>query len=244
MPCTHSTRNCNLIAPCCGRVVCCHKGHDASGSCRTRLEKIGERRRITRMVCGSCGKEQGVRKRCQYCANSFGRYACTICILYDNVDAFHCRECGICRRGRKTDQWHCTNCNCCFPLSSYGHMCSMNLNGPCAFCNVNMRHSTQRNILMRCGHAMHESCFRQRVQRNFSCPTRGCNMTVGDIRRHITGIFGESAAPSSNTTVYCQDCRRTSRGSTSRNYWRCGICGGINAAPISRDRSGASSSRR
>eukprot|EP00171_Calliarthron_tuberculosum_P004688 IDg4688t1 len=145
-------------------------------------ENLRERRRVTRIVCGSCGKEQGVRTRCQYCANSFGRYSCTICVMYDNSDAFHCQGCGFCRKGRKRDNWHCVNCNVCFPLAAIGHTCSSSLNGPCAFCNGSMRQSTEPNILMRCGHGMHKNCFKQRVRRKFSCPARGCNMTVGDVQ--------------------------------------------------------------
>lgn len=226
--CTHYNRSCNILAPCCGRLFCCPKGHDASMHCSKRLET--NRTRITRLVCCHCKKEQPVRNSCQYCARSFSRHGCTSCLIWDNSDAFHCNRCGVCRRGRRSDNWHCDSCNVCFPLSARNHTCTIAATGPCALCGISMLRSTEVTRLMKCGHVIHESCFLKRVSKSFSCPRPECRKSVASIPLHVNAVISTPATK--RDYIYCRDCRSQSYALCTHGYWQCLHCRSINTVRV------------
>lgn len=238
--CVHYRRNCNLVAPCCGRVVCCHQGHDAH-SCGTSLDRT--RHRVKQVVCCSCKKIQPVGNTCRYCPRSFGENGCIPCRMWYSGDGYHCDECGICRKGKKRDMRHCAVCKVCYPIHRNGanaqtHTCAINAtHRPCAGCGKDMSRSRRPCTTMRCGHSMHCDCFLQRVQTNYACPRRECRKTVANMQDWYRAL--ESVAASQHAThqtsevsISCINCRATSRVRTNGNYRKCPSCGSNNTVRL------------
>lgn len=53
-------RNCNLVAPCCGAIVCCHVGHEES-TCPHKLDRSSAQQ----LLCLSCKELVPVDQKCQ-----------------------------------------------------------------------------------------------------------------------------------------------------------------------------------
>ncbi len=238
VPCPHYNRQCNLIAPCCGRVTCCHRG--------THCNQPFDRSRVTTVVCTACGRAQPLGRRCRYCRSTFGRHYCRTCVQWSNSDAFHCSRCGHCIRGRREHTRHCDRCGKCYPLSSREHTCAPIASARCAAgCNESMGESRQRLFTPPCGHAMHEQCFLRRVLLNFSCPRSDCRKPIADI-----GTWRSAVASNRTTTcsvfVHCNSCGLTLRTRVNRGTPVCSACGSSNACivPPGSPVSGESSSSR
>jgi len=171
--CSHYRRYCNIWAPCCRKIVCCHRGHDESRSCSVSLTT--NRSSITTIICMSCKRRQTITdasKTCRYCSQVFGQYFCRICRMWDKGPAFHCSRCGHCINNPRQETYHCTVCNMCYPITSRDHRCA--IFDKCASCRQPLRGSHQRSYATPCGHTMHERCYRDILARSNICPFPGC----------------------------------------------------------------------
>lgn len=236
--CTHYQRRVNLVAPCCGRVVCCHRGHDEARVCRSRLDL----KAVAVVVCTTCGQRQPVANACRACSRSFGEHGCTICRMWYAGDGFHCNQCGVCRAGRARDAVHCKACSMCYPLraGAFAHTCAgAALSGRCPVCGEGMARSRKPAVAMACGHAMHAQCFLQHVKTSFACPVRECRKTVANMRDWNRALDAVAEAelranPARTVRVYCFDCRATSTVRTAGNLKKCKVpqCGSYNTVRI------------
>ncbi len=175
--CTHYKRECNMVAPCCGRIVCCEIGHDSSDRCLNKLD--GHVDQVRTLVCCDSNLKQDIRNACKKCKISFGKYSCMKCRKWSDKESFHCDYCGICRQGRKEWTKHCPVCSKCYPLSLKAHVCTTNSN--CVGCGKDTHYSRELSTNMPCGHAMHQSCFMRRVQNKYTCPKKDVRKTC---RKH------------------------------------------------------------
>lgn len=221
-----------MVAPCCDKIVCCHKGHDES-RCPRKLD----RSKVTTLVCCSCKQSQPIGKSCRACKKAFADVGCTTCRMwYAAGTGFHCKGCGVCRQGREQDVWHCAACDSCYPIRSMkDHKCTGSTgHHDCVLCGKDMHRSSKPSTTMSCGHRIHCCCFMKRVQVNFSCPSRGCGKTVANLEKWYRALdhiaAAEHAQSSSPVKIYCIDCRRTSTG--SGNHKKCGKCGSYNTVRI------------
>jgi uncharacterized CHY-type Zn-finger protein len=77
--CVHYERNCNIVAPCCGRIFGCRICHD-------ELSGVGHppmnRFMIREVVCKNCDTRQATSNQCINCRTVFGEYHCSICNLW------------------------------------------------------------------------------------------------------------------------------------------------------------------
>lgn len=231
--CVHYARNCNLVAPCCNNVVCCHVGHDTNKICSAALDRT----KVTTIVCCSCKQPQSIAAACRYCGRTFAEKACIVCKLWYSGDAYHCSSCGVCRRGRPDQVRHCTVCNVCYPLDGTAkpHICSPDTTARlCVGCNTEMKNSRSPVVTMRCGHAMHTHCFLHRVRSNFSCPRRDCRKVVADIQSWYDALDHTPNAPSMSppTTVSCVDCRAITQAQPLGFYARCAVCRSMNTVRV------------
>ncbi len=234
--CKHYERNCNMVAPCCDRIVCCHRGHDESRHCRYKLD----RSKVVTLICRSCKQRQPVGKACRSCSRLFGEKGCTICRMWYAGDGFHCKECGVCRQGREKDMVHCFSCKRCYPIRSgpYTHTCASQYgDGRCAGCGKDVHRSRTPSTTMRCGHSMHCVCFLQRVKTNYSCPIPSCRKTVANMKEWNKALDKMAAAeqrndPGSAMKIYCYDCRGQSTIRSGGDLKKCKCCGSYNTVRI------------
>ncbi len=250
--CRHYQRRCNLIAPCCNRVVCCHRGHDESRHCSTRLSGSA-RSSVTLVVCTVCQRAQPITRNlrnCRFadCRTSFGNYHCRKCLIWTGGEAFHCDICDCCYSGKRSETRHCPTCKKCYPLSASDHPCTRF--DKCSLCNESLGSSNQRSINTSCGHPMHESCFTQRVLVNFSCPKRGCGRPLANLNQWRGACDTLFRHPNTYrnvvVTLFCDTCRQVSRARYNAGRPHCSHCNSsdIRLLPPSATNSGSSSRSR
>ena len=252
--CRHYHRRCNLLAPCCNRVVCCHRGHDESGHCNTRL--CGSARStVNTVICTACQRAQPITRNlrnCRFpdCRASFGTYHCRRCLIWTTGDAFHCDACDCCYNGKRSETRHCNICKKCYPLTSNDHPCTRY--DKCSLCERSFSSSQQRLHPTICGHAMHESCFIQRVLVNFACPRRGCGRPLANIGQWRAARDSVIRHPNTYrnviVTLFCNTCRQVSRARFNAGRPHCShsSCNSsdIRLLPPSPSNSGSSSRSR
>lgn len=240
--CRHYSRECHVVAPCCGRIFPCHRCHDESGICTQSLAR--NKKDIREVVCRHCGRRGPARKACKYCKRLFATYFCELCKVWSNGPGFHCAQCGFCISAKKSETRHCTTCNACYPLSSRHHQCVPAggiPNQSCAGCGKSLSRSTQRVTTMQCGHSMHETCFIHHTTRSYNCPLcrseQDLKAAYGAMRRRRT---------SAHVTVKCNSCGEVSLTQMIQNRpLQCPVsgCHSSNVVYIPPS-GGASSSRR
>eukprot|EP00960_Hanusia_phi_P046517 757885-Hanusia_phi.AAC.2 len=111
--CSHYSRGCQLVSPCCQKVFWCRFCHDEAS------DHAIDRHAVKEVKCVVCGLVQPVGPVCvgEGCDNAFGKYFCSICNFFDdNIsgEPFHCNGCGICRKGGRENFFHCDTCGCCY----------------------------------------------------------------------------------------------------------------------------------
>lgn len=250
VPCGHYQRHCSIVAPCCGKVFCCHRGHEESpGDCRQRFDK----RRIRSVVCNVCGRLQarGARCKSKSCRKLFGTHFCDICVIWTDSPAFHCSHCGYCYAGRANESRHCSRCRKCYPVRSWNHPCA-DCNGPCVLCNQPMNRSRERLQIAPCGHAFHSSCFQRRILHKFSCPRSDCRRPMADMSQWRGARAAAAISPEEFATVVvalvCNDCHKKFHSAYGSSQ-RCPYCRSYNSrlvppsSPISRGSSSGGAGR-
>lgn len=182
--CIHYDRNCELLCEQCCQWYICRFCHD-----NDNLEHKFDRHNINWIRCIECKTEQIKKQKCinQYCQIIFGDYYCNICSLFENnkKDIFHCDKCGICRIGKKKEYYHCDKCNgCYFNENKLEHKCIENaMKDDCCICLTDMFNSTDGVSILRCGHIMHNSCYKQYIntRRYITCPL--CKECLIDVEK-------------------------------------------------------------
>jgi len=246
--CSHYHRRCNIWAPCCRRWFCCHRGHDESQSCSTRLTSLQARRHISIIRCSSCKRSQTITadsKKCRFCSQVLGQYFCSTCRMWDRGPAFHCSRCGICQRGNRYEVRHCDTCNMCYSIHDRDHACT--IFNDCALCKQPLRGSTRPTHNTPCGHPMHESCFISRVMYKFSCPIPSCGRAIGNINdfnrcyQHV--VRHPNNYQNTPVRILCNSCHHVTTTTIHNRLGRCSHCGSHNTR-IQPPRNPASSSSR
>lgn len=84
--CPHYRTDCDLVAPCCDRVVPCRICHDESGLCSQEMDRY----KVREMVCKVCGLRQPCAQQCTACKSIMARYYCGVCHLFDDTVGAPC----------------------------------------------------------------------------------------------------------------------------------------------------------
>ena len=231
--CKHYKRGCLILAKCCNQFVPCRLCHNE------KLDHEINRFETEKMKCKFCDKVQNVSDKCIECNEIMGIYYCGICKLWSNdVDKkiFHCDECGICRVGNKDDYFHCKKCNICICSSAKEtHVCiedTMHKN--CPICQLDLFNSVENVQLLKCGHSIHTSCFKEYISsNNYQCPL--CKISLFDMKSHwenIDSFLENQKMPDEfNNTIsynYCNDCKKKSYCKYHFIYNKCKYCNGYN----------------
>lgn len=239
--CKHYRRGCKLKAPCCGKFYTCRFCHDeASRSCTEAFD----RRRVEEVVCMHCDLVQPVADSCRGCGESFARYACLKCRLFDDTPGkkiYHCDDCNLCRigEGLGIDYFHCKECNACMSIDlRANHKCVQgSLEGNCPVCASSMFESTDPVTFLPCGHCMHVACYEAYTKTNYVCPL--CSKSLGDMSgyfRRIDRLVEEQPMPMEyagmQSRVFCSDCETRSTVPYHFIYHKCSSCKGYNTKVI------------
>lgn len=181
--CTHYSRGCELLFPCCNQYFSCRHCHDEKNmhyKIDPMLMHQADHKSIHIMKCTQCHEEQDISDKCKKCENIMGTYFCKLCNLLDLVDKkqFHCEECGICRLGGRENYVHCKECGICVPISN-NHICKRKIEGECPVCCLNLFDTVgERPLNLKCGHWMHVNCFNTYIKYNHKCPM--CSKSLCD----------------------------------------------------------------
>jgi len=207
--CDHYARSCKLRHPETGALHTCRLCAQEQREAISRLNPmqhnycqevspppILNRNDVCEILCMQCGALQPVGASCinPDCApeQPFAKYCCMICRLFDDApskDIYHCPYCNACRKGKglDIDFQHCMTCNACIAIDDYeGHACiPQRLEGNCPICQEEMFESTVPLRGLKCGHAMHLSCFDNYIascgtSRKITCPH--CKVGIDDMR--------------------------------------------------------------
>ncbi|KAK2162018.1 hypothetical protein LSH36_106g03009 [Paralvinella palmiformis] len=230
--CSHYKRRCAFISPCCKKVYVCRICHNEN-----ERHEI-DRHAIQEIKCTECGTIQGVSNECTKCGVSFGKYFCLMCRLYDDEDKgqFHCSGCGICRIGGRENFFHCEQCNCCLGLSlKAGHKCLENASrSNCPVCLEDLHTSRLPIEVPRCGHYIHQKCFRDMVKYGgFTCPICGESYTnMKTLWQRLDEEIADTPMPDEyrniNVDILCKDCHKESTVPFHVIGLKCQQCGSYN----------------
>mmetsp|Transcript_359 Transcript_359/g.811 ORF Transcript_359/g.811 Transcript_359/m.811 type:complete len:377 (-) Transcript_359:1100-2230(-) len=216
--CTHYKRHCSIVSKCCGKVFPCRLCHDEVAD-----HKI-DRFATEIMVCRECKLSQEIADKCKNpeCSWESTSYCCTTCRLW--IDGgpkaiFHCEGCGICRVGKREDYIHCDACKLCLPPSVYEEHTCVDSSRECVVCYERLYDSTASVVLLKCGHALHSGCHRQRMRSDIlTCPSCRVSMLDDESLREVTNYIRNAVAQQpmppefQNVTanIHCDDCRKKS----------------------------------
>lgn len=156
--CSHYTRRCSLVAPCCDKVYKCRFCHD-------EIEQHEmNRSSVEQIVCRQCDKRQSLNTHCEECGIRFGLYTCLECRLFDDTDKeqFHCDKCGLCRVGGSKNYFHCDICDICLRKNLLeSHKCRIESGKDrCPVCFESVHSSAQPSFVPTCGHLIHAHCHK------------------------------------------------------------------------------------
>jgi len=156
--CSHYTRRCSLVAPCCDKIYKCRFCHD-------EIEQHEmNRSSVEQIVCRQCDKRQSLNTHCEECGIRFGLYTCLECRLFDDTDKeqFHCDKCGLCRVGGSKNYFHCDICDICLRKNLLeSHKCRIESGKDrCPVCFESVHSSAQPSFVPTCGHLIHAHCHK------------------------------------------------------------------------------------
>jgi len=235
--CTHYERICNIVAPCCGRIVGCRICHDETSP---PGHPPMNRFLIREVVCKRCGTRQATSNQCINCKIQFGEYHCNKCNLWmsKSKKPFHCDQCGFCRVGGQENFRHCSECCMCISVNVFQtHRCFKDkYKNNCPVCREDMFSSRQSPQDLPCGHAIHAHCFRKLAGFDYRCPI--CKKTVVSQQSMAAAWearardIAEHPMPSDLqriVNIMCNDCETKSY---ARNWHflgiQCGHCSSFN----------------
>lgn len=235
--CTHYERNCNIVAPCCNRVMGCRICHDETSP---PGHPSMNRFMVREVVCKLCGTRQMGSNQCINCKTIFGEYHCNKCNLWmsQSKKPFHCDQCGFCRVGGQENFRHCSECCMCISVNVFDtHRCFKDkYKNNCPVCREDMFSSRQSPQDLPCGHAIHAHCFRKLAGFDYRCPI--CKKTVVSQQSMAAAWearardISEHPMPSDLqriVDIMCNDCETKSH---ARNWHflgiQCGHCSSFN----------------
>lgn len=255
--CPHYARSCKLRHPTSGRLytcrLCCEQ--ERENPLKDRDSNL-DRYAVTEIYCMRCSTLQPAAKSCinPDCESQrddsqrdpFAKHHCKLCNLYDdeaNKNIFHCPFCNVCRigKGLGIDYRHCMRCNACVSLIDDDHRCiPQRLQSFCPICHESMSESTEPLRGLKCGHALHLSCFGMYMRGGaYTCPL--CKKSVQDMKEYFSMLDAAvrmqpmpDAYRSTVSNIYCQDCNKTSHVNYHFVGCKCDPCGSYNTREICR----------
>jgi RING finger/CHY zinc finger protein 1 len=184
--CAHYKRKARLLAPCCGEWFGCRFCHDkvkSEDAVDRKKAHTMDRHAVRTIQCGRCETVQDAAQTCRACGITLGAYWCATCVFLDDVDKgqYHCDKCGICRVGGAEHHTHCDKCGICVKTAILeSHVCLSNAARlDCSICLESLHGAREPVQYLRCGHALHGTCFRSFLESGQStCPL--CKKSVMD----------------------------------------------------------------
>mgnify|MGYP003953801139 CR=1 FL=1 len=168
MGCEHYDRECYILCNICNKYYSCRFCHD------NKEEHKINRHNINYIKCINCNTEQKSKQQCITCNIIMGKYFCDKCGLFDSSDKdiYHCNKCKICRTGKKEIYYHCDKCNGCYNKKcKNNHKCIENITKDnCCICLSDMFNSREGMQILKCGHVIHVSCFKEYIKYHVRCP--------------------------------------------------------------------------
>mmetsp|Transcript_36701 Transcript_36701/g.59292 ORF Transcript_36701/g.59292 Transcript_36701/m.59292 type:complete len:814 (-) Transcript_36701:151-2592(-) len=236
--CKHYKRSCKVRGSCCGRFFTCRLCHDEAS------DHTMDRYATREMVCMRCSTVQAVGPTCnsdQCKGTPLARYYCNICKFFEDdasKSIYHCPFCNICRvgAGLGIDFFHCMRCNVCMSMSAKDHRCLQNsLECNCPICHNFMFTSTVKVKVMKCGHYMHEECYKAYTRSEYRCPI--CSKSLADMRQLFERIEAVVTADRQRlppeharrtSHILCNDCEKKSTAPFHYLYHKCQHCSSYN----------------
>jgi len=238
--CAHYMRGCKVVARCCGRLYACNVCHDIAES------HAMDRYDVTEMMCMYCQTLQPVSSTCinASCNKTLGKYFCKTCNLWNDDPSrsmYHCHSCNVCRvgKGLGIDHVHCMKCNACVRINvADSHQCTENaIESDCPICKQYMFLSTEPIKYLRCGHLMHEACYREYSKTSMKCAL--CKKSMKDMSAYyaqldlMMGGEGRYRMPKEyeavRCDVECNECSVVTRGAKFHFLFnKCHACNSYN----------------
>ena len=236
--CQHYRRNVKLQCYTCKRWYTCRLCHDEVE------DHLLPRRETKNMLCMVCNTPQDAGQTCKMCGNEAACYYCDVCKLWNNdpeKSIYHCDDCGICRLGQGLgkDFFHCKTCVVCMSIAAEAtHRCiEQSTKCDCPICGQYLFTSAKSVVFMRCGHAIHEECFKALCKSSYKCPM--CSKSVTNMEsqfRNLDRNIADQPMPEeyrgTRAYVYCNDC--TSKTTTAFHWLglKCALCESYNTTML------------
>ena len=210
--CNHYRRNVKLQCFTCDKWYPCRLCHDEA-------ENHTLPRRETRfMLCMLCKTPQSASQTCSACGEPAAHYYCPICKLWQNdprKSIYHCDDCGICRLGKGLgkDFFHCKTCAACMSIEAQAtHRCiEHSTKCDCPICGEFLFTSNLPVAFMKCGHSIHNSCFKDLCDTTYKCPI--CSKSIANMEsqfRRLDRSIEEQPMPveyrDKRAYIFCNDC--------------------------------------
>ena len=247
--CGHYSSGCKIISKCCNKEFACRICHDFEIS-----DHEINRYEIEEIVCNACKVRQRVsnscgNKECIVFNEKFASYYCDICHLYSDKPAseiFHCEKCNICRicgiGNTRNDFIHCEKCGGCVSNCDGDgdpHKCITDaLRNDCCICLENIFLSRDAVVVLPCGHAIHQVCFKSSIEQNkYTCPLCRKIMIKGEAldmmnKQYDRLIDMYPYSENISAQISCNDCGYKGEVVFHPIGLKCGGCGGYNTIKI------------
>mgnify|MGYP003706167255 CR=1 FL=1 len=158
--CSMFKSNCLIFTECCQQYYCCWKCHNEQNN-----HSLDQKYDLSHIKCRQCNTINEFSNECSHCHIQFNKNYCQKCKYWFNITkTFHCDDCKMCYLGKRKNYIHCHICNICVPKSKWNiHNCeiSNDQNKDCPICLENLYELKRNNVLLHCGHTIHQKCFYQ-----------------------------------------------------------------------------------
>jgi Zinc-ribbon/CHY zinc finger/Ring finger domain len=232
--CMHYKRNVKLQCYVCKGWYTCRFCHDDVE------DHVLPRQETKNMLCMFCNTPQPVAQTCKVCGKQASCYYCSECKLWNNdpgKSIYHCDNCGICRLGEGLgkDFFHCKTCAVCMSIEvQFSHRCiERSTKCDCPICGEYLFTSAGTVVFMRCGHSIHDSCFKDWCKASYKCPI--CSKSVVNMESQFRSLDRQIEAQpmpdeyrNTRAYVHCNDC---SVKGTTKYHWlglKCEWCESYN----------------
>jgi hypothetical protein len=210
--CIHYRRNVKLQCFSCEKWYTCRLCHDEAEA------HVLPRRETRHMLCMLCKSPQPASQFCRTCGEQAACYYCPICKLWNNDPRkaiYHCDDCGLCRLGEGLgkDFFHCKTCAACMSIEAeQTHKCiERSTKCDCPICGEYLFTSSLPVAFMRCGHSIHNSCFKDLCNTTYKCPL--CSKSIANMEsqfRRLDRSIEEQPMPveyrDKKSYIFCNDC--------------------------------------
>jgi Zinc-ribbon/CHY zinc finger/Ring finger domain len=232
--CMHYKRNVKLQCYTCKLWYTCRYCHDDAE------DHVLPRQETENMLCMICKTPQPASQTCRTCGEQASCYYCSVCKLWNNdpgKSIYHCDDCGICRLGEGLgrDFFHCKTCAVCMSIGVQStHRCiERSTKCDCPICGEYLFTSAGTVVFMKCGHSIHDTCFKEWCRASYKCPI--CSKSVVNMESQFRNLDRQiDAQPmpeeyrNTRAYVHCNDC---SMKGTTKYHWlglKCERCESYN----------------